>query len=64
MKLSEKYLQSRRNGHGGLCLGEYEAEVLMEICRLEGKQEPQDKDFLSMAVTTQKLEKIAKENNL
>lgn len=34
-----------------------------EICNLEGKQD-QDKDFLSMAITKQRLEIIAKENNI
>lgn len=37
MKLSEKYLQSKRNGHGGLSLTNYEAETFGNICTLEGK---------------------------
>jgi len=35
MKLSEKYLQSKTNGHGGLCLNSYEAGVFGEIIELE-----------------------------
>ena len=63
MKLSEKYLQSKRNGHGGLCLGEYESQVFGDIKYFEGKLS--EAKFQSRKRFYEKhLEKIARENNI